>query len=109
MKLLSWKSTVKPGNIEAKLDISSEIVTEPLPDSALEISIPSTSQSSDGSKAEYQPSKIVLIGTAHVSEKSVAEVKSVIRNLKPDIVAVELCGGRYDSLEGNIAGRSDPY
>ena len=52
-------------------------------------------------RSEYQPSKIVLIGTAHVSEKSVSEVKAAIRNLKPDIVAVELCRGRYDSLKGN--------
>ena len=44
----------------------------------------------------------MLIGTAHVSEKSVAEVKAAIRNLKPDIVAVELCRGRYDSLKGNV-------
>lgn len=43
----------------------------------------------------------MLIGTAHVSEKSVDEVKAVIRNLKPDVVAVELCRGRYDSLERN--------
>ena len=95
-------SAVESGEIEAKLDISSELVAEPLPDSASEISIPFLSQSSDGSKAEYQPSKIVLIGTAHVSEKSVAEVKAAIRNLKPDIVAVELCRGRYDSLKGNV-------
>jgi pheromone shutdown-related protein TraB len=92
---------VEPGNIEGKLKISSEFVAEPLPDSASEISIPSTSQSPDGHQAESQLSKIVLIGTAHVSEKSVAEVKAVIRNLKPDVVAVELCRGRYDSLEGN--------
>ena len=44
----------------------------------------------------------MLIGTAHVSEKSVSEVKAAIRNLKPDIVAVELCRGRYDSLKGNV-------
>ena len=87
---------------EVKLDVSSGLVAEPLPDSASEISIPFLSQSSDESKANIQPSKIVLIGTAHVSEKSVSEVKAAIRNLKPDIVAVELCRGRYDSLKGNI-------
>src|SRR5665647_1319803 len=92
---------VKPEEIEERLDISSEFVAEPLPDSASEISIPSTSLSHDGHQVESQLSKIVLIGTAHVSEKSVDEVKAVIRNLKPDVVAVELCRGRYDSLEGN--------
>ena len=94
-------SSVEPENIEEKLDISSEFVAEHLPDSASEISIPSTSQSHDGHQVESQLSKIVLIGTAHVSEKSVDEVKAVIRNLKPDVVAVELCRGRYDSLERN--------
>jgi len=95
-------STVEPGEVEGKLDISSEFVAELLPDSASEVSISSPSPSIDGRQAEYQPSKIVLIGTAHVSEKSVAEVKAAIRNLKPDIVAVELCRGRYDSLKGNV-------
>ncbi len=83
---------------EEKLDISSKFIAESLPDSVSEISILSTSQSPDGHQAE---SKIVLIGTAHVSEKSVEEVRTVIRNLKPDVVAVELCKGRFDSLEGN--------
>ncbi|HET8686484.1 MAG TPA: TraB/GumN family protein, partial [Methanosarcina sp.] len=94
-------SEIELGELETKLDISSEIIAEPVPDSASEISTPSTSQLSDAHQAEYQPSKIVLIGTAHVSEKSVAEVKAAIRNLKPDIVAVELCRGRYNSLKGN--------
>ncbi|MFZ2499367.1 MAG: TraB/GumN family protein [Methanosarcina sp.] len=95
-------STLEPGDVEGNLDISSEFVAEPLPDSASEVLIASPSQSTDGGQAEYQPSKIVLIGTAHVSEKSVAEVKAAIRNLKPDVVAVELCRGRYDSLKGNV-------
>jgi hypothetical protein len=101
-------TAVEPGEIETKLDISSEFVAEPLPDSASEVSIPFHSQSSDGGKAEYQPSKVVLIGTAHVSEKSVAEVKAAIRNLKPDIVAVELCRARYDALKGNIQDKQLP-
>jgi pheromone shutdown-related protein TraB len=95
-------SIVESSEIERKLDISSEFVAEPLPDSASEVSISSPSLSTDGLQAECQPSKIVLIGTAHVSEKSVAEVKTAIRNLKPDIVAVELCRGRYESLKGNV-------
>ncbi len=88
-------SEIDSGEIEAKLDISSELIPE-------SISIPLSSQSPDGNQAECQPSKIVLIGTAHVSEKSVAEVKATIRNLKPDIVAVELCRGRYDNMKGNV-------
>jgi pheromone shutdown-related protein TraB len=95
-------SETESNKLETNIDISSELILEPIPDSASEISISSSSQLSDVNSVEYQPSKIVLIGTAHVSEKSVAEVKAAIRNLKPDIVAVELCRGRYNSLKGNI-------
>ncbi|MCC4768179.1 TraB family protein [Methanosarcina sp. DH1] len=101
-------SKIEPDKLETKLDISSEIIAEPIPDSASEVSIPSSSQFSDAHQAEYQPSKVVLIGTAHVSEKSVAEVKAAIRELKPDIVAVELCRGRYDSLKGNVQEKQVP-
>lgn len=97
-------SSVNSNAIEGKLDISSEFVAETIPDSALEISV----QSPEGQQTEYHPSKIVLIGTAHVSEKSVEEVKTAIRNLKPDVVAVELCRGRYDSLKGNVQENQVP-
>jgi len=45
-------------------------------------------------------SRIILVGTAHVSEKSVAEVNEVILREKPDIVAVELDKARYRALKG---------
>ena len=41
---------------------------------------------------------ITLIGTAHVSAESVAEVESTIRELKPDSVAIELDEKRADSI-----------
>jgi len=41
---------------------------------------------------------IILVGTAHISKDSVEEVKQVIEEHKPDIVAVELCKRRYDSI-----------
>ncbi len=41
---------------------------------------------------------IVLIGTAHISQKSIDEVKTAIDSVKPDVVAIELCQRRYDSL-----------
>lgn len=43
-----------------------------------------------------------LLGTAHISSKSVEAVKEQIEDFKPDIVAVELCKSRYDSL---VSGR----
>jgi len=41
---------------------------------------------------------IILIGTAHISEESVNEVRQAIEIYKPDIVAVELCQRRYDTI-----------
>ena len=41
---------------------------------------------------------IILVGTAHISKDSVEEVKHVIEEHKPDIVAVELCKRRYESI-----------
>lgn len=42
--------------------------------------------------------RIVLVGTAHISQESVDEVRQVIETYKPDIVAVELCENRYKAL-----------
>ena len=41
---------------------------------------------------------IILVGTAHISKDSVEEVKQAIVKYKPDVVAVELCKRRYESL-----------
>jgi len=47
-----------------------------------------------------QRHEVIIVGTAHVSEKSVQEVIRSIEENKPDIVAVELCPARYKSLTG---------
>ena len=41
---------------------------------------------------------IILVGTAHISKDSVKEVKSAIKKYNPNVVAVELCGKRYEAL-----------
>jgi pheromone shutdown-related protein TraB len=41
---------------------------------------------------------IILIGTAHISEESVLEVRNAIETYKPDVVAVELCQRRFESI-----------
>ena len=46
-----------------------------------------------------------LVGTAHVSQASIDEVKAVIADTKPDVVCVELCKGRYDALTKDSAFR----
>ena len=44
------------------------------------------------------PQSLEIIGTAHVSEKSVEKVRNTILEKKPDVVAVELCINRYNNL-----------
>ena len=39
-----------------------------------------------------------IVGTAHVSQKSVEEVQAVIEQVKPDAVCVELCETRYKAI-----------
>ena len=39
-----------------------------------------------------------IIGTAHVSKRSIDEVRRVITALRPDTVCVELCATRYEAL-----------
>jgi pheromone shutdown-related protein TraB len=41
---------------------------------------------------------IILIGTAHISRESIAEVDRIIREEKPGVVCVELDGARYASI-----------
>lgn len=48
--------------------------------------------------------KIILVGTAHVSQSSVDEVAAVIRDMNPDSVAIELCENRYRKMEGKDDG-----
>jgi pheromone shutdown-related protein TraB len=41
---------------------------------------------------------ITIVGTAHISHDSVLEVQKKINELRPDVVAVELCEPRYRGL-----------
>lgn len=47
---------------------------------------------------------LTIIGTAHVSEESVEEVKDAIYEQQPDIVAIELDRGRYNRIRNEMAG-----
>jgi len=42
--------------------------------------------------------QILLIGTAHISQSSVDEVKHVIEQEKPDTVCIELCSSRHQAM-----------
>jgi len=41
---------------------------------------------------------IYLLGTAHVSEQSVQDVREAVKSLQPDTICVELCPSRYQTL-----------
>lgn len=47
---------------------------------------------------------LTIIGTAHVSEESVNEVKDAIYEQHPDIVAIELDRGRYAKIKNKMMG-----
>ena len=47
--------------------------------------------------------EIRVVGTAHVSKKSIQLVEEQISEFKPDVVAVELCSSRLSSLKNPTA------
>ena len=47
---------------------------------------------------------LTIVGTAHVSEESVNEVKDAIYEQQPDVVAIELDRGRYIKLKKQMMG-----
>ncbi len=49
-------------------------------------------------RIEMDGRQIILVGTAHVSKKSVDEVKELIQDEKPDTVCIELCQSRYNNI-----------
>ncbi len=54
---------------------------------------------------KYEGKDIYLVGTAHVSPKSVEEVERVIEEIRPDSVCVELDAQRLRMLEDDTAWR----
>jgi len=42
--------------------------------------------------------RVVLLGTAHVSPESIADVERAFQEFKPETVCVELCRPRYDAM-----------
>ena len=49
-------------------------------------------------RIEHAGREIFIVGTAHVSQKSVEEVERVIAEVRPDTVCVELDPGRHEAL-----------
>lgn len=55
-------------------------------------------QSPNVTRLERDGRRFFIIGTAHVSARSVEEVRDVIAAVKPDTVCVELCQTRFDAM-----------
>lgn len=51
----------------------------------------------------YNNKEIYLLGTAHVSKKSVEEVTQSVESISPDTICVELCDARLKSIEDRDA------
>ena len=51
-------------------------------------------------------SDITIIGTAHVSQKSIDEVTAAIHEMHPDVVAIELDQGRYLGMKRQLENPS---
>ncbi|MDR2856210.1 MAG: TraB/GumN family protein [Methanomicrobiales archaeon] len=49
---------------------------------------------------------ITIIGTAHVSQKSIDEVTAAIHEIQPDVVAIELDQGRYLGMKRQLENPS---
>ena len=50
-------------------------------------------------KTNINEKQVVILGTAHVSKKSIQDVERLIETEKPNIVAIELCRSRYKNLQ----------
>ncbi len=53
---------------------------------------------SDVHRLSYNGKEIIIIGTAHVSQKSADLVREVIEAEKPDTVCIELCDSRFQAM-----------
>ncbi|HNA06888.1 MAG TPA: TraB domain-containing protein, partial [Leptospiraceae bacterium] len=50
-------------------------------------------------KIKINQSEVTILGTAHISVKSVEAVRNIIDQEKPDVVCVELCKSRMTSIQ----------
>lgn len=55
-------------------------------------------ENNDVHRLSYNGKEIIIIGTAHVSQKSADLVREVIEAEKPDTVCIELCDSRFQAM-----------
>ena len=53
---------------------------------------------SSATEVELEGKLIYVVGTAHVSAQSVADVRAAVTAVRPDTIAIELCEPRYQGL-----------
>ncbi|XP_024011462.1 traB domain-containing protein isoform X1 [Eutrema salsugineum] len=58
-------------------------------------------------KEFVEPESIWLVGTSHISPESASDVERVVRTVKPDNVAVELCRSRAGIMYTSSVGEDD--
>ena len=58
-----------------------------------------TSLSQNVDQISFPDKEVILVGTAHVSKNSAELVRDTIEEHQPDIIAIELDQGRFDSLQ----------
>ncbi|PSQ06350.1 conjugal transfer protein TraB [Halobacteriales archaeon QS_4_69_31] len=80
--------------------MTERVAGEDLTDAAAQLPMPPSRPAGEGS--------VRVVGTAHVSHESVAEVERVIEGDRPDVVAVELDEGRYRQMQGEAPEDLEP-
>jgi pheromone shutdown-related protein TraB len=60
---------------------------------------------SSATTVELEGKTIHIVGTAHVSAKSVQDVRDTVAAVRPDTIAIELCEPRYQGLVRKAAWR----
>jgi pheromone shutdown protein TraB len=80
--------------------MTERVAGEDLEDAATALPMQASSGAGDG--------EVTVVGTAHVSHESVAEVEQAIDEERPDVVAVELDEGRYRQMQGEAPEDLEP-
>jgi len=83
-------------------DITGEVMNQDENDYTINYSINISSDTVDRPISDNPAENIIIVGTAHVSTKSVTEVEETIDRERPDVVAVELCPARYQALTEKV-------
>ncbi len=103
---MSQSSKVSPST-EVEAAVLAAADTEQAPQERVEVAAMESSGTEQSSPLEFSENVTILedgektyyiVGTAHISQKSVEEVQDVIDAVQPDTVCIELCETRYKAI-----------